>query len=250
MAREPWYENEEFWETFRPILLGETRYSAAAKEVQDVIALGRISVRSSLLDLCCGTGRHALEFARQGFQVTGVDRTEKYLEIARKQAHEEGLSLELVKEDARSFSRPNAFDGAINLFTSFGYFEDPEDDRRVLRNLHRSLKTGAPFVIDLMGKEILARVFKERDWLEEDGLIMLEERKLHKNWSWIENRWIILKNGERKDFELSHRLYSAFELEQILKECGFEEISVYGDLAGAPYDHMAKRLVAVAHKGN
>jgi hypothetical protein len=100
-----------------------------------------------------------------------------------------------------------------------------------------------------MGKEVLARIFRERDWYEIDGILILEERKVHRNWTWIESRWILIKDGKKVEHQISLRLYSAAEFSALLKECGFNSIDVYGDLAGAPYDHTAKRLILVAHKG-
>ena len=149
----------------------------------------------------------------------------------------------------RTFCRPDAFDGAINLYTSFGYFENAEDDRRVLTNAHRSLRDNGAFVIDMVGKEMVAAGFQERDWHEVDGTVLLEERKLGKDGSWMDNRWTVLDGGSRKEFHVTHRLYSAAEITSLLTECGFAAVDVYGDFSGAPYDHDADRLVVVAHKG-
>ena len=99
-----------------------------------------------------------------------------------------------------------------------------------------------------MGKEILARIFRERDWREEGGVMWLEERKVSKDWSWIDNRWILLRGDKRQEFRVSHRLYSAAELAALLRECGFGKVEIHGDLAGSPYDHTAERLVVVAQK--
>jgi SAM-dependent methyltransferase len=189
-----------------------------------------------------------LELARRGFQVTGVDRTRPYLDSASRQAETEGLEIEFVQSDMRDFCRPDAFDAVVNLFTSFGYFEDPEDDRQVALNVYRSLKPGGVFLIDMMGKEVLARIFSERDWYEEDGVLILQERKITKNWSWMENRWIIFVDNNRAELNLSHRIYSAVELTSLLTECGFAPIDAYGNLDGSAYDHLARRLVVVAHK--
>ena len=117
-----------------------------------------------------------------------------------------------------------------------------------MANVHRSLKPGGKFVIDVMGKEVLASVFRERDWREEDGALILEERKVSNDWSWIENRWILFKDGKRYENRLSLRLYSAAELETLLKSCGFASVNIYGDFTGTPYDHNARRLVVVASK--
>jgi SAM-dependent methyltransferase len=178
-----------------------------------------------------------------------VDRTKTYLTKARKQAENEGLNIEFVRDDMRSCCRPDTFDVVVNLFTSFGYFEDLNDDKKVVTNVYRSLRENGVFLIDTMGKEVLARIFRERDWYEVNDILVLQERKVSRNWSWIENRWIMVKDGKTEESRLSHRLYSATELTALLRDCGFGAIDVYGDLTGTPYDYTAKRLVAVAHKG-
>ena len=131
-----------------------------------------------MLDLCCGPGRHSLEFARRGFRVTGVDRTAHYLTTARAAATREGLTVEFVQEDMRHFHRPAAFDLALNLFSSFGYFEDVANDLRVLQHLHDSLKSGGQVLLEMAGKEPLARMFQPRTWHRhaERDEYLLEER--------------------------------------------------------------------------
>jgi len=244
-----WHEQDAFWEKWAPIIFHERRWEKTAEEVANIISLLNIGEATSVLDLCCGPGRHSLELARQGFSVTAVDRTKMYLERARKQAETEGLKIEFIQDDMRQFCRPSAFDVAINLFTSFGYFEDTNDDKQVAANVYHSLKEKGVFLIDIMGKEVLARIFRERDWYELDNTMVLEERKVCANWSWIENRWLMIKDGKMDEWKVSHRLYSATELAALLSDCGFKAIDVYGDLTGTPYDHTAKRLVLVAHKG-
>ena len=85
-------------------------------------------------------------------------------------------------------------------------------------------------------------------WHEEDGRIFLREHKMRQNWSWADNRWLMLENGKMKEFKFGHRIYSAVEIAGLLKGCGFDSINIYGDLDGADYDQNAKRLVAVARK--
>jgi SAM-dependent methyltransferase len=132
--------------------------------------------------------------------------------------------------------------------TSFGYFEDRDDDRRVAQNIFDSLKPGGKVVLDMMGKENLARIFQAREWQEKNGELWLFERELQQSWSWLSNRWIRLKGDERLEFRVSHRLYSAFELSSLFRDCGFSEVDTFGSLTGAPYDQEAKRLVLVAAK--
>jgi SAM-dependent methyltransferase len=243
-----WHENDEFWETMGTMMFSERRWEIASAEMYQVVPLLDVNPGGAVLDLCCGPGRHSLELSRRGFIVTGVDRTAAYLERAKANAESEDLSIEFVEADMRMFYRPDAFDGAIMMYTSFGYFEDPTENLQVLLNVYRSLKEGGALVMDLMGKEVLARIFQERGWDEDDGVIYLQERKVCKDWSWIENRWILIRDQERHEFNTSHWVYSATELFGMLIDCGFETVKVYGDLEGAPYDHTAKRLVVVARK--
>ena len=243
-----WHEDDRFWEKVSPIVFGQQCRESTAPQINQITALLGLKPPLMILDLCCGLGRHSMELARRGFAVTGVDRTAIYLEKAKKQAAAEKLQIEFIQEDMRKFCRPDTFEIVLNFYTSFGYFENPAEDRRVIVNMEKSLKKGGRLVMDMAGKEILARIFRERDWHEEDGVIWLEERKVSKDWTWIDNRWILLRGDKRDEFRVSHRLYSAAELAALLKDCGFRSVDIYGNLAGAPYDHTAERLVVVAHK--
>ncbi len=244
----PWHEDDAFWRDTAQVMFGERRWAAAPEEVDKITALAGLQPGMHVLDLCCGVGRHSLELARRGYRMTGVDRTAAYLAEAQRRAAGEGLDVEWVQADMREFRRPAAFDVALNLFTSFGFFEDPADDRCVAENLAYSLKPGGALLVEMMGKEILARIFQPRGWHEDNGLIVLEERKVTRNWGWMENRWIIIRGNERVEHRLSHRLYAATELISLLISSGFMAAEAYGGLDGSPYDHTAKRLVVLARR--
>ena len=244
-----WYDDDIFWETFRDYMFNPARLEQTRVEVDQLVALLKLTAGARVLDLCCGIGRHSLEFARRGFRVTGVDRTARYLEEARDAAARENLSLEFIQSDMRAFARPEAFDGALSMFTSFGYFEDTADDVHVAHNVYESLRPGAKLAIDLNGKEVVAAKFRERDWnRREDGTIVIEERRVLDGWSKLETHWIQLRGAERRESTLVVRPYSGVELSMLLKEAGFREVATHGSLAATPYDHRAERLVAVATK--
>ncbi|NIP28238.1 MAG: methyltransferase domain-containing protein [Phycisphaerae bacterium] len=221
---------------------------SAKQEVEQIVSLLKLQPGVSICDLCCGPGRHSLELGRLGYHVTGVDRTGLYIEEAKKKTDEQGVNIRFVQEDMRRFCEPEAFDAVINVLTSFGYFEDAADDKRVLENVYKSLKGGGKLLIDMMGKEVLARIFQEKRWREEDGLIILEEAKASEDWGRIDSRWIIISGERREECRFSLRIYSADELSELLKSCGFEQVEIYGDLSGTPYDDDAQRLVIVAQK--
>src|ERR1035441_7575659 len=133
-----WFEDEALWRELYPYVFPAERVAAAAGQVTQILALTG-AAGGAVLDLCCGPGRHAVEFARRGFQVTGVDRSRFLLERARERADAAGVAVEWVLDDMREFARPAAFDLACNLFTSFGYFEREEDNLRVLGDVRPSL---------------------------------------------------------------------------------------------------------------
>lgn len=242
-----WYDDDSFWESFQDYMFNPRRMAATPDEVDGLARMLELQRGSTVLDLCCGFGRHSLEFARRGMRVTGVDRTAPYLAQARATAAEESLDVEFVQADMRQFVRTAAFDGAINFFTAFGYFDDPADDQRVAQNLFDSLKPGGRLIVDVNGKEVLAARFRERDWNRlADGRIVLEERRIVDGWKRIETRWILIDGAQRKESTLTLRLYSGAELETLLRTVGFGEVALYGDLGGAPYDQKAERLIALA----
>lgn len=247
-----WHEKDDLWDIIAPVIFDEEEWENAIRDVKNIIELTKLKPGSFVADIGCGSGRHSIAMARSGFRVLGVDRTLKCLEEARNRAEKEKLGddAKFVQEDMREFCRPNTFDLIINLGTSFGYFEDPKDDIVILSNICRSLKPGGVFILDIMGKEALARNFYERDWFERDDMLFLEERFPIKDWTWVENHWIIIRKNERKDAVFKYRLYSAAEMQSLLHEAGFQTVKIYGSLKGAPYDHLAKRLVAMGIKGS
>ncbi|HKN14463.1 MAG TPA: methyltransferase domain-containing protein [Candidatus Binatus sp.] len=241
-----WYNDDAFWETFQSYMFTPERIEFARVEVDGMTGLLGIQSGAKILDLCCGAGRHSLEFARRGFDVTGVDRTRAYLDKARSIAATERLSIAFVEADMREFVRPDTFDAAINFFTAFGYFDDPADDLKVARNLCTSLKSGGRLLLDVNGKETLAAKFRARDWSRRGDAIVLEERRLLDGWKRIESKWTWIRGDERRESTLTLRLYSGAELESILREAGFAKVELYGRLKGTPYDETADRLIAIA----
>jgi SAM-dependent methyltransferase len=243
-----WHYQDKFWELFEPILFNQQRETNAKTEVEKVVSLLKIQQNDRILDLCCGTGRHSLELARQGYDVVGVDRTTSFIEKAKEKARKNNLKAGFVVGDMREYCQPNSFNIVMNLFGSFGYFEDPDDDRQVARNMYASLYPGGKFLIETAGKEIFARGFQERDWSEEDDTLVLAERKPIQNWGRIQTRWIVINGDQRVEQTVSVRSYSAVELSSLLSNCGFTNVQVYGGLEGLDYDQGAKRLVVVGNK--
>ena len=247
--KKPWHEQDVLWEKMQKALFTRKRMEVIEEETDQLIELLEMKPDDDVLDLCCGIGRFSNELSRRGYRVTGVDRTEAYLKQAREIATKEGLTAEYIHMDMREFRRDNSFDVVINIFTSFGYFEDEHEQMVVIDNIRKSLRPGGRLIIELMGKEVLARKFRESDWSEGEYGIHLEQRKPIEDWSKIQNIWTLIeKDGTRHEWDVTHYLYSAVELKSILSEAGFQDIKVYGGLDGSPYDLKARRLAVIGIK--
>ncbi len=246
--KEDWYSDEWFWETYGPIMFDELRMKRTPYEAESIFKLCSLSENDSVLDCCCGMGRHSLELARLGCRVTGVDLSEGYLKIASQEAFRRNLNVDFIRKDVRRIDYNKEFDAVINMFTSFGYFEDPDDDLKLLKSLHRSLRPGGTLFMEMSGKEILARDFEERVWFEREGIKIMLEYGVDLNWTELVNRWLFFQNGKMTEYSFSHRIFSASEMARMLWKAGFPEIEVYGNFEKAPYDHKAEHLILMARK--
>ncbi|MFO7943029.1 MAG: class I SAM-dependent methyltransferase [Anaerolineales bacterium] len=243
-----WHAEDSFWELFDPVLFDQKRLANSKEEIDQLVDLLEIQQHHRVLDLSCGTGRHSLELALRGFDVVGVDRTASFIEKARLKAEEDDLLVDFIVGDMRDYCQPESFEVVLNLFGSFGYFADPKDNRRVIENMHSSLKPRGRLIIETAGKEILLRNFREREWSEFGDTLVLSERRPVQNWSRIQTRWIVISGNQRAEHTVSVRCYTAVELSSLFSECGFEDVKVYGGLDGIDYDQDAKRLVVVGNK--
>jgi SAM-dependent methyltransferase len=244
-----WFQDEEFWRELYPYMFPAERFAAAAEQVDQILALAGCS-GGKVLDLCCGPGRHAVEFAKRDWEVTGVDGSSFLLDRARERAREAGMPVEWVQEDMRSFRRPAAFDLACSVFTSFGYFADEKEDLLVLQNVRESLRDGGVFVIDVIGKERLARNWQDTLVTEfADGSLLLQRPRVLQDWTRVQNEWILVKDGRSRIFRFEHTIYSGRELKDRLTASGFLDVKLYGSLEGDEYGLDARRLVVVARKG-
>lgn len=242
-----WFADEAFWETTFPFMFPDSRIAAAGEEVEQLLALAQCA-KGNALDLACGPGRHAVALAQRGFAVTGVDRSDFLLGHARERARSAGQAVEWIREDMRAFVRPTSYDLAISLFTSFGFFRDDADNRKVLTNVATSLRPGGTFVLDMLGKETLARIFMPTVSREMPGLLVVTRHKIVDDWCRISNEWILLEGASSKTFRFSHWLYSAREIREMFQRAGFSDVLVYGSLKGTPYGPDATRLVVVGRK--
>lgn len=149
----------------------------------------------------------------------------------------------------RDFVRLGEYGLVLSMFTSFGYFDNKDEDIKVLNNIFQSLKPGGACIIDVMGKERLANILQPSTSEESpDGSILVQRHEIFDDWSRIRNEWILIKKGKAKSFEFHHTIYSGQELKACLIQVGFREVKLFGNLDGKEYGSDAQRLIAVARK--
>jgi SAM-dependent methyltransferase len=269
--KKEWFNDEEFWEIFAPIMFDAAHWEEVPAAADGLVHFASLDLdwegrpgsvkgtgegKPRCLDQCCGFGRISLEMIRRGFEVTGVDITESYLETARDDAAYDKLSAECIREDVRSFCRTDYFDLVYNVYTSFGYFEDPADDARVLENAFASLKPGGACVIETLGKEIAVRDFVQADWFERAGFYVLAAYEAADSWASLKNRWILIsqqdqggiKQGSIIEKQFAQRLYGADTLQRLFRDSGFGTVETYGGWDGRNYDEDALSLIVVGRK--
>jgi SAM-dependent methyltransferase len=201
-----------------------------------------------ILDLACGHGRHALELARRGFRVTGLDLSEPSLAEARETAAAAGVKLELVHGDMRELPWEREFDAVLNLFTAFGYFADRADDERVLAQVERALRPGGSFLLDVVSLFVLARGFQPRHWEElDDGRTMLDDRTYDQLTGRSNVTWTFVgPGGARSELRHSLRIYTLPELHAMLASAGLDVAETWGGYDAEPYGFVSRRLIVHA----
>ena len=243
-----WFDDKKFWSLFYEWMFPEESFHQAEDQIDDIMKITGVK-SGAVLDLCCGPGRHSVPLVKKGFQVTGVDLQSILIEKAQEYSINEDIDVEYLEENMLTFKRFEAFDLVISMFSSFGYFSDPEDDFSVIKNVFYSLKPGGKLLMDVRGKEIHA-MENVTSFSQElpNGDLIFHRSKVNEDWTRSDANWVFVSGEKAYKFQMSVNLYSGAELRALLQRAGFSTVKVYGDLKGGVYDHTAKRLVVVAEK--
>ena len=219
-------------------------------ETELIVRLLELREGDEVLDVPCGHGRLAVPLAARGLQITGLDRSRPFLDLAAAAARERGVAVELVEGDMRSLPWEGRFDALVNWYTSFGYFEDDDANRAVLRRFARALKPGGRAIIDLHDRDALARrveaVGGEMVGLAERGDdLMIYRVSFDPAAGRSETERIVVRDGQVRRARFSLRVLAASELRDWLLDAGFQAVELF-DEHGKPYGTGAQRLIAVA----
>ncbi|MEV5129859.1 class I SAM-dependent methyltransferase [[Kitasatospora] papulosa] len=242
MTRTGGFQDDDFWTEFHDFLFTGQRHTQA-EELLDSSPLLSFRPGARVLDLCCGPGVFAVPLAGRGYDVTGVDTSPAMLERARKYSADAGARIEYVQADARTYEPSGGFDVVLNMFTSFGYFEDPADNTRVLRNMHRCLAPGGTLVLDLAGKELLARRVTPPKVVQRGDDLLVQTDTVLDDWARLRSDWVLVRGDRVTRATLVWFVYSAVELRRMAEDAGFSRVEIFGGFDGRPYDQDAERLI-------
>lgn len=243
----PWWD-VHFDELY--LRISETILTAdrTAREVAGIMTLLELRPPARILDLCCGQGRHSVPLARAGYRVAGLDRSTYLLGQAQQAAARAGVEVGWVRGDMRWLPWRGRFDACVNLFTSFGYFDDEAENESVLRQVCSALKPGGLFLLDLSNRDYYLLHLWPNYWRRHGGATILEETKFDPVTCRFKMTFTWAEGGDWKSLTHSVRHYTVPELKGMLERAGLAPVAVHGDFDGSEFELYSKRLIMVAQK--
>ena len=203
------------------------------REVDFIISAAAIQPHSTILDLCCGQGRHCLELARRGFKnVLGVDRSRYLIRLAKKRAQNEALQVLFKEGDARNPRIPeNSIDCVAIMGNSFGYFSNKQDDEKVLSAVAKILRPSGQIVLDITDGAHMHENFDKRswEWIDEHHFVC-RERSISADGERLISREVIVQDemGVIADQFYAERLYTRESITRLLEKTGFRNVRHHG----------------------
>lgn len=239
-----WYK-KSFGEDYL-LVYNHRSQEEAERQVAAILPLLHLREGDRILDLCCGTGRHAAALAKRGYRVTGIDLSDVLLAHAKR--HAAGPALTYVQGDMRDTPFPDeSFDVVLNLFTSFGYFVTDDENGKVLREIARLLTPGGRFVIDFLNREHVVKHLKPLTEREQNGLTIREERTI--DGDFVMKKITITEGDDVRIYNERVKMYTRDAMQRMIAASGLTVDRVLGDYEGTPpYTEEAPRMIFVGRK--
>lgn len=203
-----------------------------------------------LLDVPCGDGRHAIELAKLGHQITAIDSSSANSAHAGKLAAAAGVTLDFVLADMRALPERARFDGAYCWGNSFGYFPYAEMSR-FTASLAERLAPGARFVLDTATcAESLLVELDRRSWQRlDDDLVLLLDCEYDTRASRLDTTYTSILRDQVVDRRTAHHyVFTSGEIVRMLEAAALETIELFGDLDGSPFELGSERLLLIAQR--
>lgn len=248
-------ENEEWWRDprhhFGAVTAESPLYESPfiAEVVDFIIRILDLRPGDRIVDVACGPGRYALEFARRGYEVYGLDVNPDYIAVGQERAAQEGLVVTLRVGDMRDLQPWDDMDVVYNIGTSFGFFLTERENRHVLDAVNEALAVGGRFFLEQINREWLMRNYLDYEE-REDGDSMVVTRRTF-DFARGRNEVIHRRVRAGKSDEVwghSWRAYTLVELVAMMRASGLQFLTAYGGYDGSVYDLTSRRMIVVAEK--
>ena len=197
------------------------------------------------LDVACGNGRHARILNRYGLRVTGIDLSAPLLRHAQRNTPQHS-DLLYIRADMRALPVKTKFDGALSLFTSFGYFAKDAENALVLQEIARVILTGGIYFLDYLNPPFVKEHLIEES-VRHSGSIRIKEKRYIENQR-VHKEITLDQNDRKKSFHESVRLYSYDEMSRMLLHAGFSVQASYGNYKGETYTTDSERMILFCRK--
>jgi len=199
-----------------------------------------------MLDLGCGNGRYSKWLASKGFDVTGIDLAASSIRDAKKY---ESDTLKFYRQDMRTPFGKNLFDYEFNFFTSFGYFNDADDDNIVVSNISMALKSGGTLVMDYINAAYAEKKLTASEEKEIDGIVYQISR-------WTNEKYFFKKIsieeelfGQQLEYTEQVRKFSLHDFRNLFENNSLRLINVFGDYQLNRYNsETSPRIIMIAKK--
>ncbi|MCD0489328.1 class I SAM-dependent methyltransferase [Pedobacter sp. MC2016-14] len=226
------------------ILYGQRNDAEAEFLIDNLFSFLTPSTDARVLDIACGRGRHAVYLNKKGYDVTGIDLSEQSIKYAKQF---ENKRLHFFVHDMRKLSYINYYDVAVNLFTSFGYFETEKEHVNALKSFRKSLKNDGTFVLDYFNTNKILNNLTHQETKTIEGI----EFNLHKFVS--EGKIIKHINFEHKGkafaFEERVQAFTLADFDSMLLKSGLRVTAKFGNYKLDEYDELkSDRLILVCKK--
>lgn len=239
--------NETYFSFWDPSDLKSQNWTK--KELKLIDSLN-LKENAKVLDVPCGQGRHSVELAKKGFQVTGVDYSSTALKAAKKWARENKVSPIFIKQDMRFLKIKERFDAVVMLGNSFGYFSDA-DNKKVIIGVSRLLKDGGFFIIHQLNPiEALRQFGNENSFEIPEGYVKMEDI-FFDQFSFIKgSRWVVVRDKNKEILNVKLRIYTFPEISSLFSSYKLNIVKVYGSFDMKPYQFNSPSMIIVAKKMN
>ncbi|PPZ92601.1 SAM-dependent methyltransferase [Cloacibacterium normanense] len=227
-----WFK-EWFNTPYYHILYKDRDFVEAENFIRNLTQDLQLSKDSKIIDLACGKGRHSVFLQQLGYEVLGVDLSEESIEHNKQfeTSSTETPKLTFEVHDMRNELYPNVssekVNAVFNLFTSFGYFDDDEDDRKVFSSVKNVLQIDGIFVLDFLNEKFVKNTLVDETTVTKDGIDFLIKKR-------IEEKHIIKDiffedKGESFHYFEKVKLHTLEEIKKIAESFGFEAVKIWGN---------------------